>query len=136
MTIITKYLTFKIIGHNPKTEIWGVFSTISGLNVGKISWWAQWRRYCFYPNFVNTIILDSECLKVIAEFLDAIMAEHRVKKKTRKIYGDCPEHTRDGAGNYCKLKNMEHDKDYPHKYWRVLCFANKSHMSCILNKRK
>lgn len=47
------------------------------------------------------------------------------------VYGSCPHYLTDGAGHYCKLKNMTLDNDYPHEYWRVLCQGSLDHPYCI-----
>ncbi len=53
--------------------------------------------------------------------------KHRVerkKKEFKKARLACPHVYFDGGGHYCKLISMEHDKDYPHKHYRVMCFGN------------
>ena len=47
----------------------------------------------------------------------------------------CKYNIRDGAGDYCKLIPMLHEKDYPHKYWRVFCYGNTDHPFCEGAKR-
>jgi hypothetical protein len=48
----------------------------------------------------------------------------------------CKYAIKDGAGFYCKLKSMKHDKNYPHDYWRTECFGNRESIGCILLKKQ
>jgi len=48
-------------------------------------------------------------------------------------HNDCLNYHEDGSGHYCKAVDMRQLKeagrvpdDYPHKYWRVLCFNDLS----------
>ena len=48
----------------------------------------------------------------------------------------CKYFEKDGAGQYCKMISMEHDEDYPHKYWRVFCYGDTTHINCEIKKAK
>jgi len=52
-------------------------------------------------------------------------------KEVIKGFGNCPHLIRDGAGHYCQLKDMRKDEDYPHSWWRVLCYGRQEHPNCI-----
>lgn len=58
-----------------KTRTWNVDHKDSGDNLGCISWYAPWRRYCFYPN--DDRLFDASCLMDIGLFLTQRMAEHK-----------------------------------------------------------
>ena len=48
----------------------------------------------------------------------------------------CKNWTRDGSGEYCMLISMDHDKDYPHKYYRVFCHGQgMENVDCEIRKR-
>jgi hypothetical protein len=61
-------LSFTLIGRSDSglTQIWEVTSVHTGVNLGKISWYAAWRRYAFYP---SPSLFDADCLQEIAAFL-------------------------------------------------------------------
>lgn len=50
----------------------------------------------------------------------------------------CPHVVQDGAGHYCQLISIPEDKkeDYPHKFWRVMCFGIKNSLNCKRELRK
>jgi len=43
---------------------------------------------------------------------------------------ECEHFYRDGAGEYCRLIPMDTNKDYPHKHYRVFCYADKDSFAC------
>lgn len=51
-----------------RTLIWDVVS--NGHNLGRVSWFAQWRRYCYFPVLAihDGLVLDAECLTELATF--------------------------------------------------------------------
>lgn len=57
------------------TSVWFVNSKRSTVYLGKISWYANWRRYTFRPG-VETVF-DSKCLKEIKEFIDIAMEQRK-----------------------------------------------------------
>jgi len=81
LAIITKYLKFKRIGRNPKTEIWGVYTKKPEVRLGKISWHGAFRKYCYFPDKIGGVPYDYGCLNDISEFLVVATAEHRKNKK-------------------------------------------------------
>lgn len=46
--------------------------------LGNISWYAPWRRYCFYPS--GGTILDERCLVNLCEFICILMEERDSRK--------------------------------------------------------
>lgn len=51
-----------------KTDTWTVTAVQSGVELGKISWWAHWRKYVFAPK--ENTIYDVKCLQEITTFID------------------------------------------------------------------
>ena len=49
-----------------KTHVWCISSVKGGL-LGKVKWFARWRRYAFHP--ANGAVFDAACLDDIKEFL-------------------------------------------------------------------
>jgi hypothetical protein len=58
-----------------KTKVWNVYPKGEGPRLGRIGWYAQWRRYTFAPT-PNTIF-DVSCLQEIAAFITARMDERK-----------------------------------------------------------
>jgi len=55
-----------------KTGAWEVWSTYSATYLGRVRWYAQWRRYAFWPD-VDTLF-DRACLDEISTFIAGQMA--------------------------------------------------------------
>jgi hypothetical protein len=58
-----------------KTKQWQVDHVDGDNNLGYISWYAPWRRYCFYPN--DDRLFDAACLMGIGLFITQRMAEYK-----------------------------------------------------------
>ncbi len=69
-------LNFLLTGRSDSglTQIWQVESTHTGIDLGKISWYAPWRRYAFFP---GPNLFDAVCLHEIAKFLQDQMASRK-----------------------------------------------------------
>lgn len=73
----TKYLTFVVIEHKPKTVVVGVY-TVNGLDlIAEIKWYSAWRQYTFDPEYNTT--WNTQCLKDVAEVLEYLNTEQRKK---------------------------------------------------------
>jgi hypothetical protein len=55
------------------TKTWNVVSVTTHL--GKVSWYAPWRKYCFTPE--GNTVFDAMCLHEIAAFLVIETGRHR-----------------------------------------------------------
>jgi hypothetical protein len=62
-----------------KTDSWEVWSLDDGRHIGRVRWYSQWRRYCFFPS--SGIACDPDCLRSIAQFLEGETAAHRKGKR-------------------------------------------------------
>lgn len=71
------YLEPLAVSKTHVTKRWAVKST-GGSFLGEIKWYAQWRRYVFWPN-VRTLF-DAECLVEIA----GICGEETEKRKRER----------------------------------------------------
>ena len=63
---------------NRKTPIYLVYSNKASVCIAVIKWFAQWRKFCFFPEGVGTI-WDNKCLKSIVDLLDKFNDEWRHK---------------------------------------------------------
>lgn len=74
------YVTFRYIGIalGQKTGRWHVLSTESGDILGHVKWFGRWRRFAFFPEAET--VFEQDCMRDIAEFIEARTKEHRAAK--------------------------------------------------------
>jgi hypothetical protein len=72
---VKSFLRFDLEHDTGKTKKWSVHGGAGEL--GSISWYASWRRYCFSPD--GYTIWDRDCLTEIVAFIDVQMAERNKK---------------------------------------------------------
>lgn len=58
-----------------KTRTFVVLNAANGANLGRIQWFAPWRRFVFAPEGLT--VFDAACLKEISAYLEALMRERR-----------------------------------------------------------
>lgn len=67
------------------THYFMVQSRKTGTTLGLVKWYAQWRKYCFYP--YPSMVFDPQCLTELAEYCTLKTEQHReanpVKAKKR-----------------------------------------------------
>ena len=64
-----------------KTNIWKVLD-LHGVNLGDIRWYAQWRRYAFFP--LGGTIWERDCLRIVADFCEVQTDKHNAILKYGK----------------------------------------------------
>ena len=57
-----------------KTHVWTIRTT-SGDPLGKIKWYAPWRKYCFYP--IGGCVFETVCLGEIIQFIKDRMQDRK-----------------------------------------------------------
>ena len=62
---------------NRKTKKFNVWSKCSKTIIGTISWYPQWRHYCFFPE--EWTVYSDRCLLTISEFITKLNKEHSHK---------------------------------------------------------
>lgn len=77
-------IVFKDYSKSGKTAIFevqsvGIYSAI----LGHISWYAQWRKYCFLPS--GGTVFDSKCLEEVKVFLEEETNRHKTKETLSQI---------------------------------------------------
>lgn len=79
-TRVEKYIKIVPKGKSPSgvTNRWVVQNVRTNDLVGWIQWHGAWRRYCFFD--AEASLYDSDCLRLIADFLDKAMLEHKANK--------------------------------------------------------
>lgn len=75
------YLKFNLDYSTGKTEVFDIVN-LSGSKIGKIKWYAPWRRYTLQTE--PGIKLDTQCLMEIVNFIDFQMAQRNTKKGYEK----------------------------------------------------
>jgi hypothetical protein len=72
------YITFEPLAPNPATKRWAVMSKDQGSQIGSVSWYGPWRKYCFMP--MASTVFEQVCLREIAEFIERETKSHRASK--------------------------------------------------------
>lgn len=77
---VEEYIRIDEDGVSPSgvTKRWRVINKRTNEKVGAIKWYGGFRKYCFFPED-DTLLYDSDCLRLIADFLDAHNQLHRQK---------------------------------------------------------
>jgi hypothetical protein len=77
LPIGTQYLTLKDCGttKSGKTHIYEVGSESSGVKLGEIRWFGQWRQYCFYPE--DQTIWNENCMYSVVQVLRSLNRNKR-----------------------------------------------------------
>jgi hypothetical protein len=70
------FITFTETGDTGKTKVFDVTNGSAHI-LGKVKWFAPWRRYCFFPN--ADCVFDMNCLNVIIDHIDELMAERKIR---------------------------------------------------------
>ena len=70
-----------------KTKTWDVRTEKEGQFIGKIGWYSAWRKYVYYP---ENSLYEEDCLRDIADFLEAETLAHKAKLAEKKATGAIP----------------------------------------------
>lgn len=80
---VSEFIEFRLVGSSPsaKTKIWHVINTMRDPEdyIGHISWSGAWRKYVYHSPAES--YYDWECLRLIADFIEARTLEHREAKR-------------------------------------------------------
>lgn len=73
----SKYFTMERVPTKKKrkTSVW-LCTNHDGTLLGRVTWYAPWRRYVF-DVVEEGLIFDTQCLRDIADFIDAQMARRQ-----------------------------------------------------------
>ena len=71
----SKWLKFRLTSKGYKTSHWSVENKIDNEHLGFITWYSQWRQYCFMPD-TNTIYSQG-CLREVADFIKKQMDKRK-----------------------------------------------------------
>lgn len=68
-----------------KTKVWLVYSKDGSSYLGKVEWWAPWRKYTFKP--APATVFEEDCLHDIAEFVQTKTVERRAERAAQRAAG-------------------------------------------------
>lgn len=80
------YVSFQLVEHKPKTEVYNVLTSSTKDILGQVKWWAQWRQYCFFPT--EECVFSSGCLSDIIDFVKAQNDGHVKKVGNSGVLGN------------------------------------------------
>lgn len=69
-----------------KTKVWAIMTIDGSQCLGRIGWYAPWRRYSFIPaeSDGKSLIFEEDCLQRITEFLKSENQKHKQEKKQER----------------------------------------------------
>ena len=67
-----------------KTSVWHVKSEESNGDLGAIVWYGAWHKYVFLPTLYVATVYEQDCLRDIADFVEARTKEHKVASAAAK----------------------------------------------------
>ena len=73
-----EWIKFVEVKDTGKTKIFEVYNKKHGGYGGQIRWYGGWRGYAYYPE--NDSRYDSDWLYEVAEFIDRLMLQRKLKK--------------------------------------------------------
>jgi len=74
------HIRFDELTPNPATKRWAVMPRDGSAQIGGISWYGPWRKYCFIP--MPNCTFEQVCLREIADFIDTQTRQHRMAKSS------------------------------------------------------
>jgi hypothetical protein len=77
MSTEAKWIRFEEIAPpSTKTKRWAVMPKDGSERIGSVSWYAPWRKYCFFPR--PETVYEQDCLRDLARFCEAETTKHRM----------------------------------------------------------
>ena len=74
------HIRFDELTPNPATKRWAVMPKDGSQQIGTVSWYGPWRKYCFFP--MAATVFEQVCLKEIACFIEGQTQLHRTAKSS------------------------------------------------------
>lgn len=72
-----------------KTKVWKVLAIDGDLPLGRVAWYAPWRRYAFYPwvDSSRMLIFEWECMRKIADFCEQATKDRKLERQEERQHG-------------------------------------------------
>lgn len=67
-----------------KTKVWAVWTKDGQNLLGRIGWYSPWRRYAFVPSEISQVIMEQDCLRQIADFIESGTEVRKTERKMEK----------------------------------------------------
>ena len=77
-----KWIRFELAEQKTKTSVFNIIAKEGDLHLGKVKWFASWRKYCFFP--AENTIFETQCLSDIISFITDLMNERKSQKQSLK----------------------------------------------------
>lgn len=74
VTPMKEYVSFRLVGKKPRTNVYAVHSKSDNDYLGDIYWHVPWRQYVFDA---QGILLSRSCMAHITRFIDGLMSAQR-----------------------------------------------------------
>ena len=79
-----KWILIEHLMSKNKTEVFKVTSICSQCDIGVIHWYPSWRHYTYEPTIEFQIELSDRCLRAIAQFVEFLNQQHKLKALREK----------------------------------------------------
>jgi len=79
-----KFMHFVKVEDKPKTSVWDCINNRSEAALGRIAWYPTWRQYLFGGFLFGNAVFSADCLRDIAEFLDALKAQRAEERENKQ----------------------------------------------------
>lgn len=76
------FLHYSLVKDTGKTKVWSVDNINDGSHLGLIKWRGGWRKYVL--EVVDPTVWSPDCLRSVADFIDARMEERRQARAALK----------------------------------------------------
>jgi len=77
-----KFICFEELEVKTKTKSFMVKNKMTGYLLGRVKWYALWRKYCFFVDY-GDLVFDTGCLADIQDFINNLMLERRMVKNEK-----------------------------------------------------
>lgn len=79
----SEHIRFEQSGEKAKTLIWDVLAKADGTLLGRVEWFARWRRYAFLANNTLDLVFEWNCLYDLAAFCLYQTKQHNRRRRAK-----------------------------------------------------
>lgn len=66
-----------------KTQVYGIYNSRSGDQIGEVKWFGRWRQYAFFPE--DGSIYSAGCMFDIVHFIKGLMKERSLDRVPSEV---------------------------------------------------
>jgi hypothetical protein len=74
---MSKWIEFYVYEDTGKTKKYNVVTKGNPIKLGEIKWFANWRKYAFFPS--PDTVFEKDCMLDIVGFIEQLMEERKKK---------------------------------------------------------